>query len=594
MELIDKIRNKVSKKEFMFICLFSVMFVFNYFVFNQFDILLNNPAEFGVTTAEIIGVFILFSVIIIIVSIAGLTVLCSYSKRGFVYTLAALLGLTLAGYAQVLFMNEDVVRAVMPIEYLGKYILNTIVYLLIIAAPIGIVFFERKKKKGFTPRLALLITIVILGMQLVGLMSVAASAPQAAKNNELYYFSVDEQLKLSKNDNIIVFVMDMMDTRVTDVVFAQNPETKEIFDGFTYYTDNISLYPKTFPSITSMLTGKIFDGNTGNQIKYMQDAWKDEILLSALKDKDYIINGLLESTTTFYDFDDLEGKFDNIKTMHRKNRIIKGAKFFNGMFSYGLMRQSPILLKPLTGYWKGQSSNSVEIKNTPDYYSCSTSASADLKFYDKLVQNGLFVDPTEEKNVFSFVHLRASHSPYVYNEELKRTKSNVHSQTRGAFKILNEYFTQMKDPALDIYDNSTIIVLADHGGVSTGENDIKITHPPMTSLLVKESVKRDPKGKAGEPFRNPQEQPQLSHSNFVDTILEIIGDDDKKTVGSYNDVINGITSNGVTTFEQIKGVGIQTREFYFVRYLNLGSSKFFCRYEILGRASEIANWRRVD
>ena len=590
MKLIDKIKSKVSKKEFLFICLFSVMFVFNYFIFNQFDILLNNPAEFGVTTNEIIGTFILFSIIILVLSVVGLIALCCYSKKGFAYTLATFIGLILAGYAQVLFMNEGVMTFV-TIDFLGQYILNILIYALIIAVPIVILYLARKKQKGFAPKLAVAICFIIFGMQFVGLTSVAASAPQAAKNNELYYFSIDEQLKLSKNENIIIFVMDMMDAEVTDKVFYDNPETKQTFNGFTYYNDSAPEYLKTFPSIvSSMLTGEKYDETTKSQVHYMKEAWKNEILLSALKDNNYTVNGLMEYATAFYDFNDLEGKFDNIKMMERKNRIIKGGRFFGGMLSYAFMRHSPIILQPIVGYWRSKSSHSVEVKGVPDYFPSACTTNADLKFYDKLVKQGLSIDTEKEENVFSFVHLHASHFPYTYNENLKRKNSNVYAKTRGSFKILDEYFSQMKglvgDNGETLYDNSTIIVLADHGGYDYG-NDTKIENPPTAALLIKQSSAVDPLGKDVEPLRFDY-QSQMSHSNFIPTILEIIGEDSKKTAGSYFDVINGNTA-----FPEIKGPGVQTRTFYFVRYMNLASSKFFFKYEIIGHSNTIYNWNKI-
>lgn len=597
MQLINKCKNKISKKEIAFICAFSIMFVVNYFIFNQFDILLNNPAEFSVTVAEGAWSLIWRPIVILVVVISALTALCCYSKKGFVYTVATLLGLVLAGYIQVLFMNNDVMN-VLSVARIGQYIVNTLLYLFIVSVPIIIVFFERRAKKGFTPKLALTASLVILGMQLFGVISVAATAPQAAKDNELYYFSVDEQLKLSKNNNIIVFVMDQLDTIYSDAVFEKYSNAKKIFSGFTYYTDNISEYPQTFPSITSLLTGKQYDGTINKQIDYYKNSWNDEVLLGSLKKNNYTRLGLLDTTTTFYDFNDLDGKFDNIKKINKKYRIVNGKNFFGEISSYAFMRQSPIVFKPIIA-WKGES-HSVKIKNTPDYFPHFIAADADLLLYSKLynggLRNGLSAD--REENVFSFVHMRAGHAPFEYNENLKKTnKSNAVSQAYGSFKILDEYFSQMKD--LGIYDDSTIIVLGDHGW-GRGKNSAEVVSPPMTSLFVKESVKKDPKGKDGEELRIPISQPQLSHRNFASTILEIIGyvhEGEQRLPPSYFDVIKGKNAfdelRGNIDYTDIVEAGVQTRYFYFVKYMNLASSKFFFKYRIIGDANSIGNWKKI-
>lgn len=76
-----------------------------------------------------------------------------------------------------------------------------------------------------------------------------------------------------------------------------------------------------------------------------------------------------------------------------------------------------------------------------------------------------------EKNTFVMYHLNGSHGPYVMNENAEAVPENsvgVDSQTKGSFKIITDYIKELK--AKGLYDNTTIIITADHGGVDLYQN----------------------------------------------------------------------------------------------------------------------------
>lgn len=578
MDLINKIKNKVSRKERLFIIFFSLALIFNFFIFNQFDVMLHNQNEFGVTIKEAIWPFIWCTCLVWLITIGLLLFLCYRFKTKFRYCIAILLGLMMAGYCQVLFFNDANMlnlRGTAMYFNFWLFTLNLIIYTLIFIIPFVFIKLEKKKKIKNTSKLAVSVSIVILGMQLIGVFSASITTKKPAKNNELYYFSIDDQLELSNKENIIVFVLDRFDTMIADTIFENHPESRNIFNGFTYYTNNISEYPGTFPSVISMLTNKKYDKNTNEQIKYLRDAWHDETLINELHEKNYRVNGLLDSIASFYDFKDLEGKFDNIKMLEKKNKKIKDIDYFSAMLSFAQVRQSPYALKEIftNPRYLDIPNYCVEVKNTPDYFPRTISGMSDLKFYNKLKNTGLSL--TESKNVFSFIHLQAAHNPYLYNEDLRPAKIISNSgadkqlaQAYGSFKILNEYFNQMKE--LGIYDKSTIVLLGDHG---FWENNDELVNAPTTTLLIKE------KGKGNEELETDAHT-QLSHFNLSSTIFELIGAEDKKIAPSYFDV----RKNG----------GIQTRYFYYVSWINLNSSKYRGTYEVNGNANDAKNWKKID
>ncbi len=626
----------ISKKEFLFICVFGFIIFFNYFIFNQIDIILRNQVEFGVLLSEVIGMFLLFSTICLFLIVAILSALCYFSKKGFIYTIAILIGVLLAGYIQVLFFNDTNIMNVNGHVNASAwvYILNALVYITIVAASViilrklikkGIIQINygtknkdlksgdnssvenggkdnsennsnivKTKKQSNAKKLVIAILFVVFGMQFTGVLSVIPTVEKPAANNELYYFSIDEQLKLSKNDNIVVFVLDRHDTSYADNIFENTPEYKDIFSGFTYYTDSIAQYKGTFPSVVSMLSGLSFDYQR-TQKDFMESAWDEPLLFNALHENNYKVNGLLNSTATIYDFNEVIGKFDNIKKLDPDNRKIKHFTFFGEMLKSSLHRLSPYIFKSMYSGYIEKINSCVEISNTPDYYNRTISPESDLAFYKRLTDVKLSAD--EEKNAFSFVHLLASHNPFNYDEKLtlKQTETSVMAQTRGSYKILEEYFDQMKQ--LGIYENSTIIVMADHGHWDTLKNLKKITKVPMAALFIKESGQGSDDKSVVVDLKTDIVS-QMSHSNFLPTIIEVLYNNNstpknlqsleaaKEISNSYFDVIKPISKGGLG--------GVQERIYFDVRWTNMNSTSYKGKYKITGEAINISNWERLD
>ena len=232
----------------------------------------------------------------------------------------------------------------------------------------------------------------------------------------------------------------------------------------------------------------------------------------------------------------------------------------------------------------------VVVKNTPDFFPKTISPNSDLTFYKRLTNENVGLSADEDQNVFSLVHLLASHNPYEYNANLKLVKNGSQiSQTRGTFKILNEYFNQMKE--LGIYKDATIIVMADHGQWSTAQNREKINNPPMASLFIK---------KAGEGTNliNDNSTPlqvnddaQLYHCNYVPSIIEILCENDNST--QNQNYLSTVKANHKSYFDVINSDGQQQREWHYVRWTNMNSTYYKGKFIINGNANNKSNWSKA-
>lgn len=126
------------------------------------------------------------------------------------------------------------------------------------------------------------------------------------------------------------------------------------------------------------------------------------------------------------------------------------------------------------------------------------------QYYRTLKERGLTLDV--ESNYFILQHLRGVHPPYNIDENGKSLQNATLEQSaKGYFLMVEEYLRQMKD--LGVYDNSTIIITADHGS----GRDTQIIY------FIKEAGKRQD---AMQISTAP-----ISNKDLIPTILASIGED---------------------------------------------------------------------
>lgn len=117
-----------------------------------------------------------------------------------------------------------------------------------------------------------------------------------------------------------------------------------------------------------------------------------------------------------------------------------------------------------------------------------------------------------KKKAFHFCHFLGNHfnlNEFGYSDNIN---TSMRQRTKGSLAILFNYIDQMKQ--LGVYDNSTIILMADHG--APGEQVNSQFNP---TFLIK------PKGYSGK--FTISEAP-ISYEDLVPTILSLIGEDSSR------------------------------------------------------------------
>ncbi|MCL2053267.1 MAG: sulfatase-like hydrolase/transferase [Oscillospiraceae bacterium] len=546
------------------------MLVFSLFLLMPLDLYLNNVSNFNI---GLIHIFVPLLILSLCFFAFGL-LLFPLIFRGILIEALSMLftGVAIACYIQVLFLNGNMQELTGDIDsYLGSDIyISYFIWIVVLVAPIIIwkVLKDSPKYKAVKwERGVVYAAVITIGMQTAGIISVLFNYDFTKEHNPHHYFSYSKSFELSQTENICVFVMDRLDTIYMNEALKSNPELYTWLDGFTFYENNISTTNNTFPAVTQLLTGVSYEvGDSWSS--YWDKAWGERGLIDVLRDNGYKTMLLPDKLTTYGNFSQLIHRADNLTQANRVDFPINHSVVLRTILDISFGKVAPYSSKGAFIYrYQSDFSNYFYEYQIDDAALQTVSDRTDINYYSRLKANGLSAE--QEDKIFSFVHLNASHDgTYIYNSEtnameITETKS-INSSTYACFVILKEYFEQMKE--LGIYDNSTIILIADHGrGVQN-----ELTEAITSSLLIK------PVNSSGA--LKIDSVSELSHINFIPSILEAAGLEHEAFGYSYLDIIVPQTP--------------QVRKFYLYNWGGFGKIEPAAVYEVIGDANDFSNWDR--
>ncbi|MCP1714725.1 hypothetical protein J2T58_000565 [Methanocalculus alkaliphilus] len=338
-------------------------------------------------------------------------------------------------------------RAIIWEDYLINGIIDSAIWIALLALALF-------KGPSFYKYIALA-SVLLLVIQGGGLAAEVYQAPDEPEWKS-YAIGYDDEamFEFSSEQNVIILVLDAFRSDVFQEIIEEEPEYRDMFDGFTYYRNAVSGFPHTDLVPTLILTGEYYD-NSVPRSEYVKSAFLDASIPLMLKDHGYYV-GLypLMARTVFHS----EQTSSNIGSPHheQKDRLIDKHEEFVELHYISLFRHVPHFIKrhfhfmPFIG--------SGRDGDTP----------RDLVFYNTLVSD---FRVSNEKKVFMFYHNLGPHPPLTLNanlqfEELPFNHSGYKEQAKASLRISYELIKKMKES--DIYDKSMIFIVADHGAFSSG------------------------------------------------------------------------------------------------------------------------------
>lgn len=448
------VKRKVADIGFCFSVFFLLTFML--FMFGPAEIFFANVAEFKFVYGEFAGKL---ACIAVVVSIAlGIVVGCMPKVIRKV-VLSIVFGLSLAGYIQVMFINEGLDLLGMNPEGYSviptQAVVNIVIWSIIVILVVGLAIWKYEIWK----KMIIFGAIFLIGMQATALVSLIVTAEDNAyhrMNEGEWYISGENQYKVSANKNVIVIILDYFSNQYLAPTLEQYPDAIDCMKDFTYYTNADCAYFGTYPSLAHMLSGS----EPVPQIsinEWTEKIWKTDKaqgFYQALRDAGYVTNVYTPDKNMLCGMNGvevLEGTFSNI-TNEGQDLVVNYDLLTNTMIKMSCYRYFPYILKPYVYANVNEYADVVTSRENKVYHN-------NHEFYEQLLNQKLTTD--EESNYYIVQHLMGPHVFQTGADGRHKGDATKEETIKGCMVIVEEYLNQLKE--LGVYDDATIIVTADHG-----------------------------------------------------------------------------------------------------------------------------------
>lgn len=252
----------------------------------------------------------------------------------------------------------------------------------------------------------------------------------------------------SENKNFFILLVDAVDSTKFKEVLDKS-QYNGMMNDFSYYPDTMSVYRFTRDTIPYLFSDGTLNKNEKDFDTYYNDSFNNSTLIKELESRDYSI-GIYDYEFKWNSRD--ASKIKNVKTI--ANSVNK-KQYLREIAKYDLFKYLPYPLKRFSHIEK-MDYNNCKIVSDAEIFSWD-----DKNFYNNVKNND--IEKINEKN-FSFIHLEGAHAPFNYDSDLNvigESGGTYDDKVSATITVINEYLERLKKAG--VYDNSAIIVMADHG-----------------------------------------------------------------------------------------------------------------------------------
>lgn len=448
----------------MFLLSFTVGFMF--FVFEPISLFVTNPDDiwFDLSMAMpiLMGAFVwCFVALLLVLSLIKLFCDKIIKKpRIFEYILVIFATVFLITYIQGNFLSGSLpVLAGNPFSWRDYPIESVISIVLWIVAFIMIGVAIKKLSIDRVSSYVPIAVGVVFVMLSVGLIStIVTHSDGLAKQDKNVWASTYKNYNLaSSKQNFYILLLDSVDSRSFDETLQNNPDYKTTFADFTYYPDSLAYFPRTRNAVPQIISGVPYR-NEQSYDEYLRMAYGESTFFDMLVQDGYRLN-LYESKIHFpYD---LAGRFENYDTILKLSPL----KLIKRIVRFDLYKYLPYPLKSIAKIELLGFDPNLIVDASGNGYALHDWI--DKKNYD--IYNNQELEITDDK-IFSFIHLEGSHDPYDIDGDMQdiEGRNGTYTQKHGAtFATIKAFLDRLKREG--VYDDSVIIVMADHGHDTTTE-----------------------------------------------------------------------------------------------------------------------------
>lgn len=524
--------------------------------------------------------------------------------RIFNFFLVLVASIGVAAYVQVLVLNYGMPIAdggtIVWAEHNTMMVVSSVVWIAIIVLSLLLSLFNRFRAQGVVA----LVSACLLVVQGVGVASLFIAPPaateQAGGMDDLTHTNLVSQTEsvltedglysVSSKNNVIVFVLDTYDQTLLNTVSNMNSHMLDEMTDFTEFTNCTGSMTPTRFAVPYLLTGELPKVGEDSSV-YLANRYARGTFLADAQNAGYSV-GLYTDSLQIGSLPEAEQKAIAATTINM-HKVAASSLDFRGTFGalcqIALYRDAPWPLKHNFWYYTDQINGRIVSYNPDAEPGERVYTMNDPRYYGQLQRQGLAVDDDAPAGAFRFIHLLGAHYPYSIDEhanDLGTDNSTKEQQAQGSMYIVAECLRQLKE--LGVYDQSTIVITADHGKWFLTPEPLTTTSTPI--MLVK-PAKQSGDGPAGgaaaggaqtdgaaENARGAAVQKSttpVSHHDYLPTVAQAMGLDSSK-YGSGQTFFEVNDPDRVRTYLTTDSIGLR----------GIG----WREYAIVGDSLRISNW----
>ena len=443
-----------------------------YFFLGPLEIYVGNMLSFSFGYKTFLPIFITIGMVTLV--FAPL-VISLFTRKTYKIICVVLMTYSFLSYVQCMLMNtklseEDGAR--LRLDTMGGYPTINLLCWIFISLVIIIALYATKDK---WTSVAMCVSAFISAVQMVAVVSLIITCMNSPAPR-YYQLTGDKMFSVAKDNNVIVLVPDSFSRGFLNDVLADTPETMDIFKDFTYYDNVDSLYHPTFPSFTHFITGHeredsdiVMSSSSEGRVEWLSEAWSDSKCIdfvNGIKDAGYhLYINVPQACELLGAYDDVYDKVENAEYAESNVDLVELTKLLFSMSIYGCV---PYVVKPPFEYFSWDFA-------ALERYNGKVAAYKNEDFYNE-AKAGITVDDTIDNKVH-IINWHGFHEEYT-NDEFCNYVPNAEENgvtrlqnSKGAILCVKTYLDSLK--AINRYDDSTIVVMGDHGKLYDGVVMIK-------------------------------------------------------------------------------------------------------------------------
>jgi len=310
--------------------------------------------------------------------------------------------------------------------------------------------------------------LILLVTQLLGVATLSVTTLDSAATPWWNQYATDSQNKFAFSDrqNVILLVVDTFQSTLFEELRAEHPELVSGFDGFTCYPDTVGGFPVTQPSVPLILTGTYYD-NSVPYVEFVKTQFEQHSIPTLLKKEGFQSDVYPMVPITVYL---TPASASNLKKIKFQLNFKKDDDLLARLVDASWFQVSPQPIKKRlynSGHWVLQ----AWLASGKGVANSSKRRNKDMLFIEHM-EKAASLRPGPP--VFKFYHWNGIHSPLTLNEELEpedmpEERGSYKRQSIAMLKIIDRFLGKLK--AIGAYDNSLIIIVADHGFGPIGIHD---------------------------------------------------------------------------------------------------------------------------